>query len=63
MYNISIEYFYTYLNKGGRDGSSKTDVLEYKAQTDQWKIVGHLAKGRSYHGMSLVPFETEDFCV
>ena len=51
--------------KGGHGGYVKirTDILEYDAQKDQWKTVGHLAKGRYYHGMSLVPYETQNYCV
>ena len=55
--------FNTFIIKGGRSSEKYiNDVLEYNAKKDQWKTVGHLAKGRQYHGMSLVPYDTENYC-
>ena len=42
---------------------SRTDVLLYDSETNQWTAVGHLSTGRQYHGISKVPKETADFCV
>ena len=39
------------------------DVLDYDPEADKWTKVGEMAKARSYHGMSLVPAKTADYCV
>ena len=39
------------------------DVLDYDPDADKWTRVGYMAKTRYYHGMSLVPKETADYCV
>ena len=44
-------------------GNYLTDVLDYDPDADKWTKVGQLAKARYYHGMSLVPKETADYCV
>ena len=44
-------------------GSGLADVLDYNPDADKWTKVGEMAKARSFHGMSLVPAETADYCV
>ena len=48
---------------GGRDPKSLSDVLDYDPDADKWTKVGQLATARFYHGMSIVPRETANFCV
>ena len=49
---------------GGWTGSSYTDdVLQYNSEEDEWTTVGHLSTARGWHGMSLVPGSTADFCL
>ena len=38
------------------------DVLDYDPDTDKWTKVGEMAHTRYFHGMSLVPKETADYC-
>ena len=47
--------------KSGQTGRSV--VLDYDPDADKWTKVGEMAKARSYHGMSLVPAKTADYCV
>ena len=44
-------------------GSNLAAVLDYDPDADKWTKVGQMANGRSFHGMSLVPAETADYCV
>ena len=49
---------------GGHDGKKAlADVLDYDPDENKWTKVGRLTKARFYHGMSLVPKETADYCV
>ena len=45
------------------DGNRLKDVLDYDPDADKWTKVGEMAHARYYHGMSLVPKETADYCV
>ena len=38
------------------------EVLLYKSEEDEWSTVGQLSTPRYFHGMSLVPGRTMDFC-
>ena len=38
-------------------------MLDYDPEADKWTKVGEMANARYYHGMSLVPKETADYCV
>ena len=51
---------------GGGDsarGNTFAEVLDYDPDEDKWTKVGTMTKGRQYHGMSLVPKKTADYCV
>ena len=55
---------------GGKDsvgyGKEHNEVFIYdpeEGHRGKWIIVGKLAKARYYHGMSIVPRETTDYCV
>ena len=49
--------------KKGRSQDILAEVLDYDPDADKWTKVGEMAKARSYHGMSLVPAKTADYCV
>ena len=42
--------------------TANTEVLLYNSEEDEWSTVGHLSTPRYFHGMSLVPGSTMDFC-
>ena len=42
--------------------TANTDVAIYNSEDDEWSMVGHLSTPRYFHGMSLVPGRTMDFC-
>ena len=44
-------------------GEAFADVIDYDPDENKWTKVGQLATVRFYHGMSLVPKETADYCV
>ena len=46
-----------------RGGEAISGVLDYDPDADKWTRVGYMAKTRYYHGMSLVPKETANYCV
>ena len=50
---------------GGQEDHTNilAEVLDYDPDADKWTKVGEMAKARSYHGMSLVPAKTADYCV
>ena len=50
---------------GGQEDHTNilAEVLDYDPDADKWTKVGQMAKARYYHGMSLVPKETADYCV
>ena len=57
-------FFLTGSLTGGHYGKKyHADVLDYDPDANKWTKVGQLAKARYYHGMSLVPKETADYCV
>ena len=66
--SISSMFYGTLLSiiiGGFSDSEHKSfaDVLDYDPDADKWTKVGEMAKARHYHGMSLVPKETADYCV
>ena len=54
-----------FITGGSVYGKSKkfAEVLDYDPDADKWTKVGELATPRYYHGMSLVPKETANYCV
>ena len=48
---------------GGHGVKTHADVLDYDPDENKWTKVGQLTTARFYHGMSLVPKETADYCV
>ena len=48
---------------GGWNRNWFTDVVIYDSEEDEWTTVGHLSTARSFHGISLVPGNTVDFCL
>ena len=67
---IWVKKFFDLPNKlipitGGLDKTRTdlADVVDYDPDADKWTKVGEMAKARSFHGMSLVPAETADYCV
>ena len=55
---------------GGRtaepaDKKYSRDILIYNSNEDTWTKTGDLCRARAYHGMSLVPVESEieDQCI
>ena len=65
--SISSVFYDTWwhITTGGLDKTrtNLADVLDYDPDADKWTKVGEMAKARSYHGMSLVPAKTADYCV
>ena len=61
IHHIQCSMFIT----GGQNlkGKNIAEVLDYDPDADKWTRVGFMAKARGYHGMSLVPKETADYCV
>ena len=54
-----------FITGGSVYGKSKklAEVLDYDPDADKWTKGGELATPRYYHGMSLVPKETANYCV
>ena len=48
---------------GDSDSGTFADVLDYDPNEDKWTKVGTMKKGLKFHGMSLAPKETADYCV
>ena len=42
---------------GGYDGGYRDEILEFRPDTEEWSLAGHMIKARYDHAVSTITFE------